>query len=96
MTLLLLPISTSLKWLDVACVLAIVGIWIEKSMGIIIPGFVPSPLGEIVEYSPTWNETLVCFGVWAFGLLIYTVLLRVAVPILQGRFTRTTAPCPSN
>lgn len=90
LTLLLLPISTSLKWLDVACVLAIVGIWIEKGMGLVIPGFVPSPLGEIVEYSPTLNETLICFGIWAFGLLVYTVLLRVAVPILQGRFTRTT------
>lgn len=90
LTLLLLPISTSLKWLDVACVLAIVGIWIEKGMGLVIPGFIPSPLGEIVEYSPTWNETLICFGIWAFGLLIYTVLLRVAVPILQGRFTRAT------
>jgi len=90
LVLLLLPITTSLKWLDVACVLAIVGIWIEKGMGLVIPGFIPSPLGEIVEYSPTWNETLVCFGIWAFGLLIYTVLLRVAVPILQGRFTRAT------
>lgn len=90
LTLLLLPISTSLKWLDVACVLAIVGIWIEKGMGLVIPGFVPSPLGEIVEYSPTLNETLICFGIWAFGLLVYTVLLRVAVPILQGRFTRAT------
>ena len=95
LTLLLLPISTSLKWLDVACVLAIVGIWIEKGMGLVIPGFVPSPLGEIVEYSPTLNETLICLGIWAFGLLIYTVLLRVAVPILQGRFTHTAAPCPS-
>lgn len=92
LVLLLLPISTSLKWLDVACVLAIVGIWIEKGMGLVIPGFVPSPLGEIVEYSPTWNETLICLGIWAFGLLIYTVLLRVAVPILQGRLTHTTAP----
>jgi Ni/Fe-hydrogenase subunit HybB-like protein len=96
LVLLLLPITTSLKWLDVACVLAIVGIWIEKGMGLVIPGFIPSPLGEIVEYSPTWNETLVCLGIWAFGLLVYTVLLRVAVPILQGRFTHTSAPCPSN
>ena len=90
LVLLLLPISTSLRWLDVACVLAIVGIWIEKGMGLVIPGFVPSPLGEIVEYSPTLNETLVCLGIWAFGLLVYTVLLRVAVPILQGRFTQTS------
>ena len=92
LTLLLLPISTSLRWLDVACVLAIVGIWIEKGMGLVIPGFIPSPLGEIVEYSPTWNETLVCLGIWAFGLLVYTVLLRVAVPILQGRFTKPVTP----
>jgi CRP-like cAMP-binding protein len=97
LTLLLLPISRSLKWLDVACVLAIVGIWIEKGMGMVIPGFVPSPLGEIVEYTPTLNETLVCLGIWAFGLLSYTVLLKVAVPILQGTLSRATerqAPQP--
>jgi Ni/Fe-hydrogenase subunit HybB-like protein len=88
LVLLLLPVSRSLKWLDAACVLAIVGIWIEKGMGLVVPGFIPSPLGEIVEYLPTLTETLICFGIWAFGLLCYTVLLRVAVPILQGRFTK--------
>jgi len=85
MVLLVLPASRSLKWLDVACVLAILGIWIEKGMGLVVPGFVPTPLGEVVEYSPSLNETLICLGIWAFGLLCYTVLLRVAVPILKGR-----------
>jgi Ni/Fe-hydrogenase subunit HybB-like protein len=88
LVLLLLPLSRSLRWLDLACVLAIVGIWIEKGMGLVVPGFIPTPLGEIVEYAPSLNETLVCFGIWAFGILCYTVMLRVAVPILQGRFTR--------
>ncbi len=88
MVLLVLPVSRSLKWLNVTCVLAIVGIWIEKGMGLVIPGFIPSPLGAMVEYSPTLNETLVCFGIWAFGLLCYTVFLRMAVPILQGRLTK--------
>jgi Ni/Fe-hydrogenase subunit HybB-like protein len=87
MVLLVLPLSRSLKWLDVACVLAIVGIWIEKGMGLVVPGFVPSPLGEIVEYSPTLNETLICCGIWAFGLLCYTIFLRIAVPVLQGRLS---------
>jgi molybdopterin-containing oxidoreductase family membrane subunit len=88
MVLLVLPLSRSLKWLDVACVLCIVGIWIEKGMGLVIPGFIPTPLGAIVEYSPTLNETLVCAGIWAFGLLCYTLFLRMAVPILQGRLTK--------
>ena len=47
-----------------------------------------APLGAIVEYSPSLNETLVCFGIWAFGLLCYTLFLRMAVPILQGRLTK--------
>lgn len=88
MVLLVLPVSRSLKWLNLTCVLAIVGIWIEKGMGLVIPGFIPTPLGAIVEYTPTWNETLICLGIWSLGLLCYTVFLRMAVPILQGRLTK--------
>ena len=95
MVLLILPISRSLKWLDVACVLCITGIWIEKGMGLVIPGFIPTPLGAIVEYSPSLNETLVCVGIWAFGILCYTILLRMAVPILQGRMTKANEGSPT-
>ena len=93
--LLLLPASRSLKWLNLTCVLCIIGIWIEKGMGLVIPGFIPTPLGAVVEYSPTLNETLVCLGIWAFGLLCYTLLLRMAVPILQGRLTKDNECIPA-
>lgn len=88
MVLLVLPVSRSLKWLNLTCVLCIVGIWIEKGMGLVVPGFIPSPLGEMMEYAPSLNETLICLGIWAGGLLCYTVFLRMAVPILQGRLSK--------
>jgi Ni/Fe-hydrogenase subunit HybB-like protein len=94
MVLLVLPLSRGLKYLNLACVLCIIGIWIEKGMGLVIPGFIPTPLGAIVDYVPSLNETLVCLGIWAFGLLCYTIFLRMAVPILQGRLTKANEGRP--
>ncbi len=88
--LLLLPASRGLGVLNVACVCAIVGIWIEKGMGLIVPAFVPTPLGEIVEYVPTLHEVLICLGIWAFGLLLYTIFVRISVPVMAGELTYET------
>jgi Ni/Fe-hydrogenase subunit HybB-like protein len=76
------------------CVLAIAGIWIEKGMGLIVPAFIPTPLGEIVEYVPTLHEIMVCLGIWAFGLLLYTIFVRVTIPVLSGR-VRAAGVCPA-
>ncbi len=67
--------------LIVACVLAFLGAWIEKGMGLIVPGFIPSTLHEIVEYRPSLTEWKVTIGVWAFGLMIYTVGLKAAITV---------------
>ena len=78
------PLRHSPKWLMPACAILFVGIWIEKGMGLVIPGFIPSPLGEIVEYTPTWVELCVTAGVWALGFFVLTVLVKVALPIELG------------
>ena len=74
------------------CLLTLVGIWMEKGMGLVIPGFIPSPLGDIVEYVPTLVEIGVCFGIWAFGAMLFTVILKMVIPIeagvLRGRVVR--------
>jgi molybdopterin-containing oxidoreductase family membrane subunit len=74
--------------LNLGCVLIILGIWIEKGIGLIVPGFIPAPLGEVWEYLPTTIEVLVTAGIWAIGLLIFTLLLKVIIPIETGEFTR--------
>jgi molybdopterin-containing oxidoreductase family membrane subunit len=76
----------------VACVLCIVGIWIEKGMGLIVPGFIPSTLHEIVEYSPSLVEWKVTAGIWAFGILLLTVLLKLIVTVFATEGTVGTHP----
>ncbi|MDH5751698.1 MAG: polysulfide reductase NrfD [Deltaproteobacteria bacterium] len=70
---------------NVACALAIVGVWIEKGMGLIIPGFIPTPLGEILEYSPSWAEIWISIAVWCIGFLIFTLLAKVVLAVELGR-----------
>jgi molybdopterin-containing oxidoreductase family membrane subunit len=88
------PLRRRRGFLSIACVLAIVGVWIEKGMGLVIPGFVPTPLGEVFEYSPHWGEVFVSLGIWALGILIFTLLAKVAIPIELGDLRRS-APMPA-
>lgn len=83
-TLMIHPLRRNPRVLMWACAALFVGIWVEKGVGMVIPGFVPSPLGEIVEYTPTWVELCVTAGIWAMGLFVLTVLVRVALPIELG------------
>jgi len=78
------PVRRNPRWLMLACATLFVAIWVEKGIGLVIPGFIPSPLGEIVEYTPTWVELCVMAGIWALGLFVLTVLVRVALPIELG------------
>ncbi|HUF66403.1 MAG TPA: NrfD/PsrC family molybdoenzyme membrane anchor subunit [Gemmatimonadaceae bacterium] len=78
------PIRRNHRWLMIACGVLFVGIWVEKGMGLVVPGFVPSPLGEIVEYTPSLVELGVTAGIWALGMFVLTVLVRVALPIELG------------
>lgn len=86
--LLLLPVSrTDKRWLVCACGCAFVGVYLEKGLGLIIPGFVPSTLHELVEYAPTLLEWKVSAGIWALGLLVLTVVLKVGLTVWTGRLT---------
>ncbi|MFO7610306.1 MAG: NrfD/PsrC family molybdoenzyme membrane anchor subunit [Candidatus Krumholzibacteriia bacterium] len=71
--------------LNLGCVLIFVGVYLEKGMGLVIPGLTPDTLGEIYEYFPTANEMLISAGILAAGSLVFTLLVKVATPIMVER-----------
>jgi molybdopterin-containing oxidoreductase family membrane subunit len=72
--------------LNLGCLATYAGVYIEKGMGLIIPGLTPDALGEIYEYYPTLTELRVAAGIFAVGFLLFTLMLKVAVPISLGEF----------
>jgi len=68
-------------WLNLACAAAAVSVWIEKGMGLIWAGFIPSPMGEVMEYLPSLAEILVSVGIVAAGLILFTIVTKVALSL---------------
>lgn len=79
---------TDTRWLYTGCVCAFIGVYIEKGMGLIIPGFVPSTLHELVEYTPSLTEWKITAGIWAFGALVLTAGLKAGLAVWTGRVHR--------
>jgi molybdopterin-containing oxidoreductase family membrane subunit len=72
------------KILPYTCVILFVGIWIEKGMTFVLPGMIPSPIGEFAEYSPSWIEIGNSLGCWAIGFMVFTILARGAIGVSLG------------
>ena len=80
--------------LTIACVTVFASIWIDKGLGMVVTGFVPNPLGEVVEYWPTIPEALISFGVYGIGLLLVTGFYKIALSVrgeLPSEPVRATA-----
>lgn len=73
-----------LPLLTLACALSAAGIYVEKGMGLLLPGMSPDMRGEFYAYQPTWVELSVGAGVWALGILLFTWMSRVAIAVGQG------------
>ncbi|HCP33320.1 MAG TPA: menaquinol oxidoreductase [Deltaproteobacteria bacterium] len=84
LSLLILLIPTlrhSTPWLAAASAGLFVSIWIDKGIGLILGGFVPSPMEEVVEYIPGFLEVCITLGIWAFGFLLLTVFYKMVVSV---------------
>jgi len=72
------------RYLVAASAAMFVSLWIDKGVGLIIGGFIPSPLETVTEYAPTLHEVLITLGVWATGSLVLTLLYKTAISVKQS------------
>lgn len=78
------PGKNNPKVLLPACGFLFIAVWMEKGIGLIVPGLIPSPLGEIVDYLPSWVELGVTLGILSLGITIVTWLIRTALVIEEN------------
>ena len=69
--------------LAVACLCVFFGTWIDKGLGMISGGFVPSPLHHVNEYVPTIPEIVITLGIYATGFLVLTALFKMAISVKE-------------
>ena len=67
--------------LALACCGVFLSLWIEKGLGLVVTGFVPSPLESITDYTPTGPEVAITVGIWALGLLMVTMFYKIFVSV---------------
>ena len=61
--------------------LLIAATWIDKGLGLVVGGFIPNPFDTITEYAPTFPELMISVMIYATGLLVLTVLWKVAIGV---------------
>ncbi len=71
------------KILAVTCVAVFLSLWIDKGIGLIIGGFVPSPLEKVTSYVPTLPEITIIAAIWALGALMITVFYKIALSVRE-------------
>lgn len=68
-------------FLAAAAAAVIVSVWIEKGLGMVVTGFVPTPLGHIPTYVPTLPELAISIAIYAFGALLVTGFYKIALSV---------------
>ncbi len=73
--------------LNIGALLIYFGVYIEKGIALIIPGFTPDVQGQIYAYTPSLTEIRISAGIFSIGFLIFTLLTKVAVAIIFDSFS---------
>jgi Ni/Fe-hydrogenase subunit HybB-like protein len=76
-------VRNNTKILPVTCVIVFLSLWIDKGLGLIVGGFIPSPLGMVEEYAPTLPEISITLGIWALGFFLITIFYKITLSVRE-------------
>jgi Ni/Fe-hydrogenase subunit HybB-like protein len=66
-----------------ACIIALIGLWIDKGFVLVPAAFIPNVFGRIMEYPPSWVELAISLGIYSLGTLIITALYKVVISVKE-------------
>ena len=73
--------------LNIGAILIWFGVYIEKGIALLIPGFTPDTLGQIYIYRPSITEIKIATAIFAIGFLIFTLMTKIAIAIVFEDFS---------
>ena len=86
--------------LNIGALLIWFGVYIEKGIALLIPGFTPDVLGQIYVYRPSLTEIKVATAIFSIGFLIFTVMTKIAIAVIFEDFSiasiRKKKPAPAH
>jgi molybdopterin-containing oxidoreductase family membrane subunit len=67
--------------LALSCILLFLSLWIDKGLGLVLGGFVPTMMEGVTEYYPSVQELGITAAIWATGFFVLTLLYKVAIEV---------------
>ena len=74
-------VRNSKQGIVLVAILVTLAVIFEKTLRVLVPAYIPDPLGQWVPYWPTPLEIAITVGVHAIGILVY---LALAIPALRA------------
>ncbi len=69
------------RLLPYALIMLVIASWIDKGLGLLIGGFTPNPFKGVTMYTPTLPEITVAVAIYAVGLLVLSILWKIALEV---------------
>lgn len=69
------------KLLPWTLAMLVIATWIDKSLGLLIAGFMPTPYETYEVYTPSFWEISIGLGIFAIGALIVSLLWKIAIDV---------------